>query len=220
MTEAKPDELAAARRTMIEQQLRRRGIKDERVLAVMAEVPRELFVRPQDRPFAYDDRALPIGLGQTISQPYMVALMTELLDPQPHHRVLEIGTGSGYQTAILAKLAGHVYTLERLAELSRAARQRLQSLGLNNVTYLVGDGSRGWPAFAPYDRIIVTAGSPNVPPPLIEQLADGGKLVIPVGGSDEQVLTLVEKHGDRLIERPSIPCRFVPLVGKEAWPEW
>jgi len=208
-----------ARQRMIEQQLRRRGIRDERVLAAMAEIPRESFVRPQDEAFAYDDRALPIGAGQTISQPYMVALMTELLDVREDHHVLEIGTGSGYQAAILAKLAGHLYTVERLGELSRQARRLLQQLGLVNITYLVGDGSLGWPEFAPYDRIITTAAAPNVPAPLLEQLTEAGKLVIPVGGPDEQVLTVVEKQGARLIERPSVACRFVPLVGKEGWPE-
>jgi protein-L-isoaspartate(D-aspartate) O-methyltransferase len=209
----------AARQLMVHQQLREKGIRDERVLAAMAATPRELFVRPQDRSSAYDDRALPIELHQTISQPYMVGLMTQWLDSRDHCTVLEIGTGSGYQAAILARLARHVYTLERHAELSRQARNRLQQLGLTNVTCLVGDGSCGWPGFAPYDRIITTAAAPAVPAGLLDQLRDGGKMVIPVGSHDEQVLTLIERQADRFIEVSGIACRFVPLVGEQAWPE-
>ena len=208
-----------ARHAMVQQQLRGRGIRSERVLRVMGEVPREMFVRDADKALAYDDRALAIDLGQTISQPYMVALMTELLDVQPDSSVLEVGTGSGYQTIILAQLGRHVYTVERFAELSGQARQRVQALGATNVTCLVGDGSKGWPEFAPYDRIIITAAAPNVPVCLVDQAADGGKLVIPVGGTGEQILTLVEKRGSRLIETPGIACRFVPLIGEDAWPE-
>lgn len=208
-----------ARQAMVQQQLRAKSIRDERVLAAMAAIPRELFVRLQDKSLAYDDRALPIELHQTISQPYIVAIMTEWLDVRDRHRVLEIGTGSGYQTAVLARLACHVYTLERLAALSRDARGRLMYLGVTNVTCLVGDGSRGWPGFGPYDRIIATAAAPAVPPALLEQLADGGKLVIPVGTHDEQVLTLVEKQASGFIETPGIACRFVPLIGEQAWPE-
>lgn len=203
---------------MVEAQLRHRGIHDERVLAAMSAIPRERFVRPEDKAVAYEDRALPIDLHQTISQPYIVGLMTQWLDVQDHHKVLEIGTGSGYQAAILAKLARHVYTLERLPALSRAARDRLAALGLTNVTCLVGDGSQGCPAFGPYDRIMATAAAPSVPAPLLEQLADGGKIVIPVGGHDEQVLTLVEKVGGRFLETRGIACRFVPLIGEQAWP--
>ena len=208
-----------ARQAMVQQQLRAKSIRDERVLAAMGAIPRELFVRPQDKSLAYDDRALPIELQQTISQPYMVAIMTEWLDVRDRHRVLEIGTGSGYQAAVLAKLACHVFTLERLAALSREARDRLMSLGLTNVTCLVGDGSRGWPGFGPYDRIIATAAAPAVPPALLEQLADGGRLVIPIGAQDQQVLTLVEKQASRFIEVTGIACRFVPLIGEQAWPE-
>jgi protein-L-isoaspartate(D-aspartate) O-methyltransferase len=206
------------RKAMVEEQLRHKGIRDERVLAVMAAIPRERFVRPEDRAFAYEDRALPIELDQTISQPYIVALMTQWLDVQDHHKVLEIGTGSGYQAAILAPLARHVYTLERLPALSRGARDRLAALGLTNVTCLVGDGSRGCPSFGPYDRIMATAAAPTVPAALLEQLADGGKIVIPVGGHDEQVLTLVQKVEGRFIETTGIACRFVPLIGEQAWP--
>jgi protein-L-isoaspartate(D-aspartate) O-methyltransferase len=206
------------RQAMVQEQLRAKAIRDERVLAAMAAIPRELFVRPQDRSVAYDDRALPIDLSQTISQPYMVAIMTEWLDVQDHHRVLEIGTGSGYQAAVLARLSGHVYTLERLAPLSEQARRLLMTLGVTNVTCLVGDGTCGYPAYGPYDRIIVTAGAPSVPPALLEQLADGGKLVIPVGAPDEQVLTRVEKQSSRYVEIAGIACRFVPLIGQQAWP--
>ncbi len=208
-----------ARQAMVQQQLRQKGIRDERVLAAMATVPREAFVRPQDKSLAYDDRALPIEWCQTISQPYIVGLMSQWLDVHEQHKVLEIGTGSGYQAAILAKLARHVYTLERLAALSRDARTRLMDLGLTNVTCLVGDGSRGFPSFGPYDRIITTAAAPTVPAALLEQLADAGKLVIPVGSHEEQVLTLVERQASRFIETPGIACRFVPLIGEQAWPE-
>ncbi len=209
----------AARQTMVREQLREKGIRNERVLAAMAEVPREWFVRPEDREQAYHDRALPIDLHQTISQPYMVALMSDWLDPGPDHSVLEIGTGSGYQAAILAKLARHVYTLERHAELSRQACGRLQQLGLTNVTYLVGDGSRGFAGLGPYDRILCTAAAPSVPAGLLEQLREGGKMVIPIGSREEQVLTRVERVAGRFIERRGTACRFVPLIGEQAWPE-
>lgn len=209
----------AARQAMVEQQLRQKGVRDERVLAAMASIPRELFVRPRDRSIAYDDRALPIELRQTISQPYMVARMTEWLDVRDSDTVLEIGTGSGYQAAVLAKLARHVYTLERHGALSREAQSRLRSLGLTNVTCLVGDGSCGWPGFGPYDRILTTAAAPTMPTALLEQLADGGILVIPVGSQDEQVLTRVQRQASRFIEIPGLDCRFVPLIGEQAWPE-
>jgi protein-L-isoaspartate(D-aspartate) O-methyltransferase len=212
-------EYELARKAMVEEQLRRKGIRDERVLAAMAAIPRERFVRPEDKSFAYEDRALPIEMQQTISQPYIVALMTQWLDLQDHHKVLEIGTGSGYQAAILARLARHVYTLERLAALSRRARDRLMALGLANVTCLVGDGSRGFPAFAPYDRIVATAAAPAVPTALLDQLADSGKMVIPIGSHDEQVLTMVERVAGRFIETAGIACRFVPLIGEQAWPD-
>lgn len=209
----------AARRLMVRQQLRDKGIHEVRVLAAMAATPRELFVRPQDKSSAYEDRALPIDHQQTISQPYMVALMTQWLEVRDDSTVLEIGTGSGYHAAILAQLARHVFTLERHAELSRQACARLRQLGLTNVTCLVGDGSLGWPGFAPYDRIITTAAAPALPTRLMEQLSDGGKMVIPVGSHDEQTLTLVQREADRFIEAPGIACRFVPLIGEQAWPE-
>ncbi len=206
-----------ARQEMVRTQLGGRDISDQCVLAAMAEIPRELFVPPAQRPSAYDDRALPIGYDQTISQPYMVALMTEALRTEPQHRVLEVGTGSGYQTAILAKLAKHVYTVERIEALSGRAQCQLGELGFNNVSYRVGDGSLGWPDHCPYDRILVTAGAPSVPQLLVEQLNDGGLLVIPVGGMDEQILTTVQRIGQRTTEKPSIACRFVKLIGQAAW---
>lgn len=204
---------------MVEEQIHARGINNERVLRAMGEIPRERFLPTAQAQHAFADAAITIGLGQTISQPYMVASMTAELDPQPHHRVLEIGTGSGYQTAILARLAREVYTVERLGSLQDDARQLLDSLGIRSVIYRVADGTGGWPEQAPFDRIIVTAGAPQVPKPLIEQLADGGRLVIPVGGHDEQTLTTVVRRGDRTIEIPGFPCRFVKLIGREGWAE-
>jgi protein-L-isoaspartate(D-aspartate) O-methyltransferase len=212
------DEFAARRHEMVERQCRDRGIHDERVLAVLADLPREKFVPPDAVADAYSDRAVGIELSQTISQPYIVALMTSALDVQPADVVLEVGTGSGYQTAVLARLARLVYTVERFAELSRLAARRLGELGIRNVVCCVGDGSEGWPAAAPFDRIIVTAGSPQVPPVLVEQLRVGGRLVIPVGPEDSQTLVLVERQIDRVIERPLIACRFVKLVGRAGWP--
>jgi protein-L-isoaspartate(D-aspartate) O-methyltransferase len=185
----------------------------------MERVPRERFVQSKEAGDAFSDRALPIDCGQTISQPYMVASMTEHLRVESRHRVLEIGTGSGYQAAILARLASHVYTVERLAPLQAAARDLLTALGVDNVSYHVGDGSLGWPAHAPYDRIMVTAGAPDVPRALVEQLVDGGLLVIPVGPEGEQTLTVVERVGSRTRERPQYACRFVKLVGQQAWPQ-
>jgi protein-L-isoaspartate(D-aspartate) O-methyltransferase len=208
-----------ARRRMLEEQLRNRQINDERVLEAMGRIPRERFVLPADTFAAYDDQALPIGSGQTISQPYMVALMTELLEIEPGDRILEIGTGSGYQTAILACLARQVYSVERLPELSEQAGNRLRELGLSNVMLRVGDGTLGWPEEAPFDGVIVTAGAPSVPPALVEQLADRGRLVVPVGGGGYQTLTVIERRGKTTIERPGIACRFVPLIGEAGWDE-
>jgi len=206
-----------ARRRMVAEQINSRGIHDPRVLAAMEEVPRERFVPADIQAQAFADRALPIDCGQTISQPYIVACMTAYLDLQPHHRVLEIGTGSGYQTAILARLAGEVYTVERIETLLTLARKVLGLIGLNNVQYCLGDGSLGWPEFAPYDRIIVTAAAPRVPQALLDQLADAGRLVIPVGSEREQTLTLVKREQGRVIETPRIPVRFVKLIGDQAW---
>ncbi len=205
------------RRRMVLEQLRARGLKDERVLAVMEQIPRERFVGPEAAAAAYEDRALSIAGGQTISQPYMVAAMTEYLRVAPTHRVLEVGTGSGYQTAVLARLASKVYTIERLADLSRSARARLEALAITNVEYRVGDGTLGWPEAAPFDRIIVTAGAPRIPAPLVDQLVDRGRLVVPVGASDLQSLIVVERVGGRTIERAVMGCRFVPLIGEQGW---
>jgi protein-L-isoaspartate(D-aspartate) O-methyltransferase len=204
---------------MVDEQIRSRGITDQRVLSAMVQIPRERFVPQTEAAAAFSDQALAIGQGQTISQPYMVASMTQELNLQPQHRVLEIGTGSGYQTAILAKLAQHVYTIERLEPLQTAARQLLQSLEINNVSYRLGDGSIGWKEQAPFDGIIVTAGAPQVPQTLIDQLLDDGRLVIPVGGHAEQILTVVQRQGLKTIETPRYPCRFVKLIGKQAWKE-
>ena len=199
---------------MVAHQLRSRGIRDERVLGVMAAVPRDAFVPDEARRDAYADEALPIGAGQTISQPYMVARMTELLDVQPGDRILEIGTGSGYQAAILARLGARVTTLERHASLIPQARVQIDAIGLGDAVEIrLGDGSLGDPAGAPWDGIIVTAAAPAIPDALREQLADGGRLVIPVGPRDRQILTIVTRNGQEWTERPDGACVFVPLIG-------
>ncbi len=182
-------------------------------------VPRERFVPDSLRGAAYEDRALPISHGQTISQPYIVAYMTEQLAPTVNDRILEIGTGSGYQTAILARLAGHVYSVERIRELSRSAAVNLADLGITNVTLAIGDGSVGLESQAPFDGILTTAAAPRVPPRLAAQLADGGSLVIPVGGTSEQTIVRVVRHGTRTVETPLLGCRFVKLIGREGWEE-
>lgn len=199
---------------MVAHQLRSRGIRDERVLGVMAAVPRDAFVPDEARRDAYADEALPIGAGQTISQPYMVARMTELLDVRPGDRILEIGTGSGYQAAILARLGARVTTLERQASLIPQARVQIDAIGLGDAVEIrLGDGSLGDPAGAPWDGIIVTAAAPAIPDALREQLADGGRLVIPVGPRDRQILTIVTRNGQDWTERPDGACVFVPLIG-------
>ena len=203
---------------MVARQIEGRGVTAPRVLAAMRSVPRHRFVPEGLRASAYDDRPLPIGEGQTISQPYMVASMTAGLDPQPGDRVLEIGTGSGYQTAILARLASEVVSIERHAVLADRARTLLADLGVANVTVVVGDGSRGWPDAAPFDRILVTAGAPSVPAALTAQLAEGGRLVIPVGPAGLQHVTVIDRGGGRLHERTAEACTFVPLIGAEGWP--
>lgn len=202
---------------MVEQQLRRRGIKDPRVLSAMERVPRHRFLADPNDPGAYNDYPLPIGDGQTISQPYMVALMTEALRLNGDERVLEIGTGSGYQAAILVELSREVYSIERFPGLAERARCVLAELGYHGVTVLVGDGSLGHPEKAPYDRIIVTAACPKIADPWVEQLADGGILVAPVGDRWGQNLTRVTKRADKLEHQNLGGCVFVPLVGEHGW---
>lgn len=205
------------RQWMVEHQLREWGIQDARVLKVMGEVPRELFVPESERDAAYFDGALPIGEGQTISQPFVVAHMTELLQLDGNEKVLEVGTGSGYQAAVLSHLVREVHTVERVATLAKRAEATLASLGLRNVFVHIGDGSKGWPDEAPFDAIIVTCGSPGVPPPLVEQLANGGRMVIPVGPRGLQDLVLVHKVGSAVREERRAPVAFVPLIGEHGW---
>jgi protein-L-isoaspartate(D-aspartate) O-methyltransferase len=213
-------EFLAERERMVERQIAARGVREPRVLDAMRAVPRHLFVPEALRHAAYDDRPLPIAEGQTISQPYMVGVMTQALDPAPHHRVLEIGTGSGYQTAILALLAGEVHSIERHPALAALARQALDAVGAGNVVIHVGDGTEGLPEHAPFDRILVTAGAPSVPESLQRQLAPGGRLVIPVGPAGFQRLTTIDRRADDRFERgESDPCVFVPLIGRFGWPE-
>ena len=198
---------------MVERQLAARGIKDERVLAAMGKVPRHEFVPKSHRAQAYDDHALPIGQGQTISQPYIVAFMTEAIGPRRGQRVLEVGTGSGYQAAILAELVGEVYTVELLPELAESAKKRLERLGYRNVHVKAGDGYLGWPDKGPFDAVVVTCGAREVPRPLFEQLKEGGKMVIPVGEAGRmQTLRIITKGSDGKREvRDLLPVRFVPL---------
>jgi len=202
---------------MVEEQLRRRGIRDERVLTAMAKVPRDAFVAAEDAPNAYGDSPLPIGAGQTISQPYIVAAMLEQLELRPQDRVLEVGTGTGYEAAILGELTAEVWTIERQPELAETARSILQRLGYANVHVVQGDGSRGLPDQAPFDKILVAAAAPRIPEMLIEQLADGGKMIVPVGTRQEQQLQLIRKTGDQVTVTPRDLCRFVPLVGEQGW---
>lgn len=205
------------REAMVTNQLIPRGIRNRRVLDAMRKVPRHLFVGSSLEHVAYDDMALPIGEGQTISQPYMVAVMTELLELGGDEKVLEIGTGSGYQAAVLSGLAKEVYTIERIAALGGAAGERLRSLQYENVHVMVGDGTLGWPEYAPFEGIIITAASPGVPEPILEQLALGGRLVIPVGSRFSQQLLKIAKTKNGLKEEYHTPCVFVPLIGKHGW---
>ncbi len=210
----------SAQERMIRQQIMDRGISDPRVIEALRAVPREKFFLPDARDAAFADRPSPIGHGQTISQPYMVALMTARLDVQPGSRVLEIGTGSGYQTAILAKLAGKVYTIERLKPLLDEAWEKLMALDIRNVQFRFGDGSLGWPEEAPFDRILIGASAPRVPEKLLQsQLTDGGVAVLPIGEGEEQMLVEVRKEGDRLTTSEICLCRFVKLIGQEGWAE-
>jgi protein-L-isoaspartate(D-aspartate) O-methyltransferase len=204
---------------MVERQLVRRGVIDERVLAAFRRVPRETFVPAELAEFAYDDNPLPIGEGQTISQPYVVALMAEAAGIGPEEKVLEVGAGSGYAAAILAELAKEVVTIERHASLAEGARRALQRLGYSNVTVIHGDGSRGFPERAPYDAILVAAGAPAPPGSLKEQLADGGRLIVPVSVDSHQDLKVIKRHGDAFAEENLGAVRFVPLLGEEGWEE-
>jgi len=212
-----PEHLAAQRARMVERQLRERGIRDERVLAAMGKVPRENFVAPEFAREAYADGPLPIGAGQTVSQPYMVAAMVEALDVQLTDRVLEVGTGTGYEAAVLGELAAEVWTIERHAELADKARAILAELGYRNVHVICGDGSLGLPEHAPFDKILVAAGAPHAPPSLIAQLAEGGRLAVPVGNRVEQQLQVVRKIGGEIMTTSHVLCCFVPLVGAEGW---
>lgn len=204
---------------MVDEQIVSRGVKDERVLAVMRNIPRHEFLPEAIRGMAYTDNALPLGEGQTMSQPYMVALMTELLGLKGPERVLEIGTGSGYQAAVLAELCEKVYTVERVKSLADKARATLDRLGYKSVAIKVYDGTYGWKEMAPFDAIVVTAGSPDVPAPLVEQLKEGGRMVIPVGDRYGQELITVVKTAEGMTTRRSIPCVFVPLIGNHGWKE-
>lgn len=205
---------------MIQQQIVDRGIKSPRLLDAFRSVPRELFVPADFKEQTFADRPSPIGFGQTISQPYMVALMTDRLDVQSHHRVLDIGTGSGYQTAILARLASDVYSIERVKPLLDEAFERLMSLPARNVHLRHGDGTVGWPEKAPFDRMLVAAGAPELPRQmLLDQLADGGIAVLPVGPEDEQMLIEVRRRGHDLITKDICACRFVKLIGQAGWSE-
>lgn len=205
------------RRQMVEEQLIPRGIHDERVLATFGEVPRHRFVPKEFLGSAYADHPLPIGEGQTISQPYMVALMTESLQLSGRERVLEIGTGSGYQAAILAEIAKEVYSVERFEALAKRAKDTLLTLGFSNVKVKVGDGTLGWEEFSPYEAIVVTAGAPSIPQPLVDQLKEGGRMVIPIGGDFSQMLTLVTKSGGKVTSCNICGCVFVPLIGEKGW---
>lgn len=214
-----PDPWAGIRRRMVEQQLEARGIGDRRVLAAMEAVPRHLFVGSDFEDRAYADSALPVGEGQTISQPWIVARMLELARIPAEGRVLEIGTGTGYQTALLSALAGEVRSVERLAPLLASARERLRRIGAANVHLRLADGSLGWQEFAPYASVLAAAAAPHVPGALLEQLAEGGMLVIPVGGARSQRLETWCRQGDRFLHERHDECRFVPLIGQDAWRE-
>ena len=209
-------EYRGARRRLVSA-LQDQGIHDLSVLHAIDEVPRHLFIPTGVRHRAYEDSALPIGNGQTISQPSIHARYLELLGLTGNERVLEIGTGSGYQTALLCKLASQVFSIERIAPLLDRAREILQQVGCTNVSFMLGDGTLGWPDYAPYDAILVGAAAPVIPPAYIEQLADGGRLLIPLGGRDEQTLHLFTRKGDTLDQKDIAPVRFVPLVGKYSW---
>jgi protein-L-isoaspartate(D-aspartate) O-methyltransferase len=210
---------AAAREAMVRDQLQRRGITDTRVLQAMRDVPRHLFVPPECLRDAYSDRPLPIAEGQTISQPYMVAVMVQSLSLYNNARILEVGTGSGYQAAVLSRLATQVYTMEYFPVLAEQAQAILDRLGYTNVQVIIGDGSMGLPQYSPYDGIVVPAAAPQVPAPLIEQLGEGGRLVIPVGEVAEQELLIITRRSNSYTRERSVSCRFVPLLGQAGWPD-
>jgi protein-L-isoaspartate(D-aspartate) O-methyltransferase len=207
-------DLASERQRMVREQLMPRGVREERVLAAISKVPREEFVPQDSRAASYTDQPLPIGYGQTISQPYIVAFMTEQLRPKPSDRVLEIGTGSGYQAAVLAELVSEIYSIEIVEPLAKTAEATLQRLGYKNVHVKVGDGYKGWPEHAPFDAITVTCAPDHVPKPLIDQLKEGGRMIIPVGSFGDQELYLLEKKNGQLQRRAVLPVRFVPMVGE------
>src|SRR3974390_266753 len=209
--------MARRRASMVEEQLRLRGIHGERLRLAMGKIPREKFVAPEHRFEAYADGPLPIGAGQTISQPLMVATMIEALSVQPSDRVLEVGTGTGYEAAILGELAAEVWTVERHADLANRARLVLQELGYHNVHVVDGDGSLGLPQQAPFDKILVAAGAPPDPPSLVEQLAEGGAMAVPVGNRVEQELQVIRRTGGAIVTSRHVLCCFVPLLGAEGW---
>jgi protein-L-isoaspartate(D-aspartate) O-methyltransferase len=211
------DPFEALRRRMVDEQLAGQGIRDARVLEAFRRVPRHLFVPESEAAQAYENHPVPIGQGQTISQPYMVAVMTQALLLQGGEKVLEIGSGSGYQTAMLKAMGADVYTVERLPELSERARRNVENAGYFDVHYRTGDGTRGWPEEAPFDRVVVTAGAPSLPVSLVEQLRDGGSMVIPVGGEEEQELLLVRREQGRVSRERICACVFVKLWGEEGW---
>ncbi|MBT5470264.1 MAG: protein-L-isoaspartate(D-aspartate) O-methyltransferase [Nitrospina sp.] len=222
MNRVNPDAIhahAGQRRKMVEEQLGDRGIRDLRLLEVMSRVPRHLFTLDSLQHRAYGDTPLPIGENQTISQPYIVAAMTEALGLKGDERVLEIGTGSGYQTAVVAELAAQVFTIERINALSRTAQKILEGLGYANIVFKMFDGTYGWPDQAPFDAIMVTASAREIPEALINQLGEGGRLVAPAGDADKQKLVVLTKKGGKLSKKEIGDCKFVPLVGKYGWPE-
>ena len=219
LTEQATKAYAGQRRKMVEEQLLERGIKDLALMEVMSRVPRHLFVDSSLQQRAYGDCPLPIGENQTISQPYIVASMTEALQLKGEERVLEIGTGSGYQTAILAEMASQVFTIERIRPIVQKTKVLLNSLMYENIIFKVFDGTYGWRDQSPFDAILISAATPSIPAALIEQLADKGRLVAPVGGRESQKLTVLSKVGNRLVSREKESCKFVPLIGKFAWPE-
>jgi protein-L-isoaspartate(D-aspartate) O-methyltransferase len=211
------DDREPERNAMVEYQIRARGVSDPRVLSAMREVPRHRFVPPEISRVAYDDRPLPIGEGQTISQPFIVAVMTELLEPGPEDRILEIGTGSGYQAAILSLLSGEVVSMERLAGVAARATRMFEALGVHNVKVITGDGTLGYPPHAPYNGIIITAATPDVPEALVAQLAEGGRLVAPVGDRSCQTLVRLTKRDGKVRREESIGVVFVPLIGEQGF---